>query len=180
MSAWVVSRVHIDLLVKAALVYGPGNVSNGRLSWFTVDPEEEGYGRAYATRQKLGETILADEFGQLLWTENVCSVAARYPADGWAEDHPDEARPAGDPEAAAAASYTYREPGYTPTLAETLRLLDCFEYQSCEHDGWNGSQVRRACDALRAQVCGLLAEGPWGWGPGELTEAKRRAAVSAA
>ena len=51
MSAWIVSRDHLDLLVTAAV------------AWDLTDREH------------------ADEAGRMLWKENLASVAYRYPAD---------------------------------------------------------------------------------------------------
>ena len=51
MSAWIVNRDHLDLLLTAAL------------AWELTGPEQ------------------ADETGRMLWKENLASVAYRYPAD---------------------------------------------------------------------------------------------------
>lgn len=72
--------------------------------------------------------------GQMLWDENFASV-----------------------------NYRYREnesaPVYAPTLTDeplspiaVLKALDCYEYQSCEHPGWEESDARKLCDAIRGII----------------------------
>ena len=106
MSAWIVSRDHIDLLLTAAL------------AWQITAPGE------------------ADQTGRMLWKENLTSVAHRYPHDrdgarpgptDFRDRHVDTYRfqpypgPV-DPEvvAAAAASLAYQScehPGWTSSTA---------------------------------------------------------------
>jgi hypothetical protein len=33
-----------------------------------------------------------------------------------------------------------------------LKAINCYEYQSCEHDDWEKSQAYRFCDALRKML----------------------------
>lgn len=39
----------------------------------------------------------------------------------------------------------------TDTL-KVLKALACYEYQSCEHDGWNASKARALCKWLRERL----------------------------
>lgn len=46
-----------------------------------------------------------------------------------------------------------------------LKVLDCYEYQSCEHPDWEGSHVKRMIDDLRAaswRRAPGYEETPWG------------------
>lgn len=48
----------------------------------------------------------------------------------------------------------------TRTPAELMAMLDCWEYQSCERPGWQGSQIQQLGQAMRAQfVAYSLATG---------------------
>jgi hypothetical protein len=42
--------------------------------------------------------------------------------------------------------------------------LDCYEYQSCEHDGWDDSATKRFCNSLRHSLTASLPgynAAPW-------------------
>lgn len=143
MSAWLVSRRHIDALVTA-------------------------------TRQlpRWGDTPWSDdpdELGRMLWGECLKSVSSRYPRDGDGE----WPGPAGLTRAEI-AGYTYTPPTRTaggetgaPAYdhATLLKAIDCYEYQSSEHDGWRKSIARKLCGALRDHLIGTLpgySAAPWG------------------
>lgn len=89
----------------------------------------------------------ADRAGALLWQENRVSVNHRY-HDGDEID----------------VLYAFQRHGQNPVVV--LKLIDCYEYQSCEHPGWKESQAKRLCDQLRKQVISKLPgydEAPWGF-----------------
>lgn len=89
----------------------------------------------------------ADRAGALLWQENRVSVNHRY-HDGDEID----------------VLYAFHRYGQNPVVV--LKLIDCYEYQSCEHPGWKESQAKRLCDQLRKQVISKLPgydEAPWGF-----------------
>src|SRR5215207_2079319 len=76
MSAYVVNRGHIDALVRVALEgpadRGPKYPGDGwTFHYFYTGDERYDVDR-----------VSADDIGRMLWTENVRSVAARYPKDG--------------------------------------------------------------------------------------------------
>lgn len=94
--------------------------------------------------------------GRMLAAENVLSLAARYPGDydamvGYsAEEYEWKRLPFGD----------------VPTAVQGLCLLNCYEYQSCEHDEWRMSEAYQFCDALRHALIHFLPgyqAAPWGW-----------------
>jgi hypothetical protein len=115
MSAWVVSKAHIDALVNAAAQFG-----------------------VIASK---GE---ANAAGRLLWAENVRSVNYRYDE----ESEPPE--------------YKIQTTEAAFRAAAVLRVLDCYEYQSCECPDWEKSQAFAWCARLRAAALGRL--------PAEATE----------
>lgn len=147
MSAWVVEKEHIDVLIA----YGLSDPAN-RLRWL-IDPEW-----SYSpenTRELTHET--ATEIGAMLWQENVASVCARYEDDS-AETY------------AHVFEYSYRDPHYVLTHREALKAVACLEYQSCDHDGWETSEAKRCLDRIEARAIGELYEGPWGWDKALLDE----------
>lgn len=137
MSAWIVSKEHIDALVQAALIPTP-HARDGIIA----DPDD------------------AHVVGRMLWSECHRSVRSRYPGDAdgalpgptgltWAE----------------ITAYTYTPPSAPLPPVVVLKNLDCYEYQSCEHDGWTASEARKFCDRLRDHVIKLLPgyeAAPWG------------------
>lgn len=128
MSAWIVSHNHIDTLVY------------------------------WGMRVGLIEEDLADDSGQMLWTENLLSVAYRYPDDKSGERNgPDGLT---DEEIAA---YHYQTPVIVPAnefygegdpynADVALVQLECYTYQSCEHPEWQDSWAFSFCESLRKQL----------------------------
>ncbi len=71
--------------------------------------------------------------GKMFLAENVMSVNARYPNDK--QDLP----------------YSFRfNAGKAKTLTaiQFIKALQCLEYQSCEHEGWQGSIAQKLIAAL--------------------------------
>ena len=126
MSAFLVSKAHIDALVSVAL-FGVAEATALSGLW----PE------TYFENTRLG-VPRANLLGDRLLRENEASMKARYPRDN-AEPLP---------------FYVYSwEEVYKPiTAAAALKLLDCYTYQACEHDGWGTSAVKRWCDSLQSQL----------------------------
>lgn len=133
MSAWIVSKTHIDALVHAGI--------DAEL----IRPEE------------------ADEFGRMLWRENLASVAFRYPYDkgngdrpgpvSFRDHHVDE--------------YTF-EPldgglGASRKAPAVVRqAAGCYDYQSCEHDGYQGSKAQQFATLLYELHKDAEGDAPWG------------------
>lgn len=106
MSAWIVSKGHIDCLVQAMITEG------------------------------LATFAEADELGQMLWHENHLSIEARY---GDEPNTPDYA-------------YTGVEAPLDDLIV--FKQARCYDYQTCEHAGWESSRARQLIDAL----CKAIAE----------------------
>lgn len=102
MSAWVVSKAHIDVLVNAAAQFE------------LIDNLRE-----------------ANTAGRLLWLENYRSVNFRYD---------EELEP---------IQYKINTMEDVFHAAAILRVLDCYEYQSCEHPDWENSEAFVFCARLR-------------------------------
>jgi hypothetical protein len=140
MSAWIVSKAHIDVMVSAALAAKDwGDFS------FYHDNE-----RIVVTSDN------ADEIGQMLWEENHKSVNARYR------------------ENTKTPKYTFR-PVEVPSPGEVAKGIGCYEYQSCEHDGWETSAAKAFCTELEGVQIVRLPEyesAPWGWDEKNVTRVR--------
>jgi hypothetical protein len=145
MSAFIVDKAHIDLLVAAGLDFP----THGALAWYTRDE------RAHRLNG-----VNADEVGAMLWAENLASVAARYPDDASGE------RPGPiDLTDDDIAAYRWENvPGRIDPIV-VMKAIDCYEYQSCEHAGWRDSAAAAFCDRLRRAAISRLPgyEDAAGW-----------------
>lgn len=81
-----------------------------------------------------------NELGQMLLDENIRSVQARYSRDyrsqlpGWRPEHDEP--------------FQWDCCGYNPSPLELLKLVLCYEYQTCEHSAWPDSEAKAFCTAL--------------------------------
>lgn len=141
MSAYVVSRRHIDVLVSLAL-HGPSGVPvSPDGAWHPPDSRSP------------------DDLGALLIAANVGSVAYRYPSDAL-DELP------GPVERYYLEPYTYARPDVRPSPVEGLAALDCYVYQSCERPDWQTSEACRLVDRLRERLIHRLpgySEAPWAY-----------------
>jgi hypothetical protein len=176
MSAWIVSNGHIDHIVTAAIAAGeairetPENRPFIKAAKGSADGclvfadwcEEQGGVKLAAVLRRGHLPPTADELGQMLWRENLLSVAYRYPDDG------DGDRPGpSDFRDADVDEYSY-VPTKPLTAAALLKTIACYEYQSCEHPGWKISEARALTTRLmpaRARERALDSNTPWGWDP---------------
>jgi hypothetical protein len=145
MSAYIVDKVHIDVLVSLAI---QGRTPS-RLRWYHDDTSHE------------ARWDNADDVGRMLWRENLASVAYRYPDDTSGK------RPGPcDLADADIEAYTHAAHGYQLTPVEGLQAIRGYEYQACEHPGWHGSEAYAFCDALRRCLISRLRgsdDAPWEW-----------------
>src|ERR1035437_1272028 len=152
MSAWIVSKAHIDALVNAAGSVDFQNHSSG-MSWWNGDERHE---MTYSDR------VRASEVGMMLWATNLESINARYP-----DTIEDESGCPGPNDFEGSVSVAeYR---FTPTRdlepEVILKAISCYEYQSCEHEGWKTSEAKSFCEALEHKMIGRLPAynlAPWG------------------
>lgn len=136
MSAWIVSKRHID-----ALAY-----------WL----------------DRMGIAHDKQKMGELLWSENHKSIRARYGDYDYKGNY--VKRP----------KYHYMDPRPIPqrdlyddfdpqNLDQIQALVHCYDYQTCEHDGWEKSRAKRLMDKLETQLVMSGADwkregtkAPWG------------------
>lgn len=111
-------------------------IRHGGLSWYHGPTK---------VRRVLDYTT-ADETGGMLLAQNARSVGYRY-----AEDVPVE-------------EYVHATPRYEWTATDALKMVACYEYQSCEDPGWTDSQARAFCHYLRDALIAALpgySDAPW-------------------
>lgn len=138
MSAFILPREHIHAMVAAGL---KGREST--LRWFRkplalggIDFDKDACRLTYET---------ADAVGQMLVDQNVRSIEARY------QDCEDMIGDAREP-------YTFEVAAvlWPMTPVAMLKAIDCYEYQSCEDDGWHRSEAQQFCEALRGWTISQL------------------------
>jgi hypothetical protein len=141
MSAFMVSKNQIDAII-AVVACGPSHSEKDArrwedsMKWADILPR---------TEDPLGE------LGNVLIHENILSINARYPDTvGTPERLPGPCEPYW------LVPYVFHSPARIPTVVEALKLIDCYEYQSCEHDGWKTSQAKRVCEKLRGNLITAL------------------------
>ena len=157
MSAFIVNKTHLDYLITAGLRYA----RHGALSWFAPadePPEAPTHQRgepwgpgavAYAqTRRRELTHDTADQVGAMLAAENRRSVDHRYNEDEL-EDFYTFTRYPGSGKRGSVG-----RPGFAPT--QVLKAISCYEYQSCEHSGWEESEAHDFCRALRHAAINAL------------------------
>ena len=166
MSAYILNDASINYLVDAAMSLAAGRkplrISYNGSAYVCVPDENSG-----ETDQEG-----ADRLGQALFAQNTRSVNAVY-----AEGHGDQAepgftwRPLGQGVSlltGAKVAAEYPQISLHPThrsIAQVFKLLDCYEYQSCEDAGWPTSDAYSICQALRKAYCARVTgytEAAWG------------------
>jgi len=185
MSAFVVSKAHIDFLVQAAIA-GPNDGvrwskdSEPSFSWhhdhqlhrLELSAEVGDERPAAIPGCNAIELVPPSVLGQRLLDECVASVHARYP-----DTNPDEGDLPGPSDAYYMGPYVwepYRRaethglrrvippPASTAVIAKQIAH---YEYQSCEHEDWEASEAHAFCRALAdALLCSLPGweAAPWG------------------
>lgn len=165
MSAHVVSKFDIDLLVRAAVHGGRGAE---RFRWWKVDEDGDYVGwreiDEFAERNvhpSPYEKVSPSQLGQMLVDACVASVGYRYQ-----DTDPDRGDLPGPTDAYYMGPYVYENPGYTLSPGEVFRTIDYYDYQSCEHPDWRKSEAYAFLRSLRESYCAKVAgyeSAPWGW-----------------
>lgn len=153
MSAFQVSPTHLAFLVRAWV----GTAYHGTLhlpfNLGAPPPSER------TPHERQGEDVRIRQVWDLLAAENVKSLNARYPRDpsrgirGGA--HPYD-------RTLYQRVLAATQPG--PDIARVAKALACYEYQSCEHDGWKTSDACHLVGFLRAaylQKVRGYSDAPW-------------------
>jgi hypothetical protein len=136
MSASTVDHEHIHVLLWAAAKPVP---PNGPMHWYYHNPTR--------CNQIDPDHHNLDQIGQMLLDENALSTNYLYGRGG------------------SAQTYTYQRPQHTEwTVAELLNAIRGYQYQTCEHPGWERSQAKAFCDTLQQRLIATLpgyTDGPW-------------------
>lgn len=136
MSAYIVDLDHILYLIGAAM-HPKLNQHGSSFSYFW-----DGQRRA----MPLGDFDRAAEVANILWQECARSVGHRYPT-GSSKDLPG---PNGGIREIIARDIRNLD---TLNPAQVFKAIDCYSYQSCEHDQWKNSEAFAFCEALREEAC---------------------------
>jgi hypothetical protein len=107
-------------------------------------------------RDGLQRTVSFKTLGQMLLDECLRSVWYRY------EDDTLDTLP-GYHDTEDRSAYTHHD--MHVTAIATLKSIDCYEYQSCEHPEWPESCAKAFCDALRRAITHDIPgydDAPWG------------------
>ena len=126
MSAFIVNKAHINAMLQGAISvaqYSPN------FTWYVGNDKREL--TAFNT----------DEIGQMLSDENIKSVGYRY------EDSELTNLP-GRIDVEYLIPFQHHPMGKIPTAVELIKITHCYMYQSCEHEGWEGSNAKAFCKAL--------------------------------
>jgi hypothetical protein len=113
-----------------------------------MGPTELAIGTYWPILRFDGKDMNPEGLGKALARENRISVDYRYPQH--ANGETDQPFSLGFPRRRSAV--------------EILKLIACYEYQACEHPGWEDSPVRQFCRDLEAAIITELPgydEAPW-------------------
>lgn len=147
MSAWVVSKSHIDAMVAAAMQLGsslPG----------------EPFGVYWNGRRTEVRRDTADHVGELLVQDIVEGVSHRYP-----NDDVSKGELPGPTDAYYNRPYHW-QPTRKFTPGEIAKMIACYAYQACEHRHWEQTFAHAFCRTLEGRVLRCLEghdDAPWGF-----------------
>lgn len=150
MSAFMVGKIHIDLLVDCAFK-GPRD-HRGPQGYPLYRPYWKG---------RLLTDISENDLGDAFIKENLSSIHYRYP-DTFAklENTP------GPINNYWLQPYELTRPKHALTVVEAFKALNCYEYQACEHPEWEESDIAQFCKAFQGSLIKCLPgyhEAPWEW-----------------
>jgi hypothetical protein len=135
MSAFFVGCDHINAMLTAAKELKMYVATPGTDHWHPAD---------------LATGDIWTEIGKALMVENQKSLASRYP-DDWQEFF----------EGFEVEDYKFEEDNYFTVyrkLTDAIHLVRCYEYQSCEHDGWEDSWAHKFCQRLTGAAANKVPE----------------------
>jgi hypothetical protein len=144
MSAYLIDQGVVEGLVKTALGYG----------------DTAGFAYPFAGQTQYVSAANANRLVTLMLCENYQSVSYRYRGEPL-EDLPG---PYDTKFIAQALAGTYQMVDLLSRELDPIDVIsgvDCYDYQSCEHDAWDTSEANAFCQALRAEALRrLLANEP--------------------
>lgn len=148
MSAFMVSKEHIDRLVATAL-HGPTDNAKpggyGQRRWHPISVTND------FQRFEVIDTETASRLGEMLVKENLSSIHSRYPDT---IDNPENTP--GPCEQYWLHEYTFPPQTKSLSVVQAFKAISCYEYQSCEHPEWSTSDAREFCISLRDLLVSCL------------------------
>ena len=141
MSAFIVDKSHINAMLQGSISVTSRH--GGSLKWHNGELTH----------------LNADKVGQMLLDENIESVQYRYP-DGKLTELP------GRTDCEYILPFQHHPMGKVPKPMELIKITRCYEYQACEHPGWEDSEAKSFCGALIEATIPTLPgydEAPWAW-----------------
>lgn len=164
MSAYICDKKHIAYLVIAAL--------SVRLRMANHNSDFSYYHNGQRHTLPAGDYDRACEVANMLWLENIKSVSHRYPGDKTSANLPG---PVNESFTVQPHDIRFVRPEIDP--AQVFKAIDCYSYQSCEHDGWEASESYAFCQCLRKAACrSVIGYEQANWGGPEEKETARRMA----
>jgi len=145
MSAFMVSKTHIDSLIATA-VYGP--TDNGKPGGYG---QQRWYGIYFSNPSRKLDYESASMAGEMLVKENLSSIHSRYPDT---LTNPDNTP--GPCDQYWLSEYAFPRDAKRLTVVQALKAIRCYEYQSCEHPEWEESEAKRFCEAFTANLVTCL------------------------
>jgi hypothetical protein len=130
MSAYIVSKGHIRFLVEAA-----GRLSRDPVTWFHNGRHRQ---LSRFIKSDTANALTPNQLGALLWEENVRSVDERYREEN------------------GVGAYEHVRSSLPIDPIQVFASLRCYEYQSCEHEGWETSEAKAICDAIKDAAIRVL------------------------
>ena len=152
MSAYIVSRQHIDALM-VIIAEGPAQSE--------CTPEDWESNVRYANILPQNSENRLNDLGDMFIRENLSSIHYRYPNT---LQNPENTP--GPEDLYWTKKYVYQRPARVPNVVEALKVIDCYAYQSCEHPEWETSEAYKICAKLREMLITALPgynAAPWGW-----------------
>jgi len=154
-SAFEISTNHIRVMINAGLSMSYGNHLEWMVRPFTEDEAETVFARGHAWGPgmiRVARNIFrelnpqsAEAVGAMLAAQNRRSVNFRYDEE--------EIQP------------VYQHgPSRSYSPVELLKIIKCYEYQSCETPDWETTEAQNFCAALKDQLIHLLPgwdDAPW-------------------
>jgi hypothetical protein len=137
MSAFVVSKSHIDALILLGLRLPYPSASP--LRWSRIFNQWD----SNTTGELTHETLHG--VGQMLVDCCVASVTCRY------QDSVHDGLP-GPCDEYYKRRYRWEAVTVAPSAVQGLKLISCYEYQSCEHEGWKTSEAKSFCESLQGKL----------------------------
>lgn len=146
MSAYTQSHRHIDYLVEAAMHY--------RISWWDTQGtpiRDIPWGEAKHYLRTITDTD-ADTIGSILVTEQLDSVSRRYPDDAL------DQLPGYTPD--LGKEYTFQPTNVRLDHRYVLKAVEGYEYQSCEHPGWDTSEAKAIVETIKDHAISHIINSP--------------------